>query len=121
LHPIVRFAQIGQSRNFRPIIGIVVRMTVTTAAETGGKSFLIEDITTGANATGFGRLGDGRSFVFGVQRPNLVVALYRAGHTDPVPLTEDLVAVAKRPLRGIDLADERSVAAAVRDVVRSAR
>jgi len=92
-------------------------MTVTAEPESSCQPFLIEDLTTGVHACGFGRLGDGRSFAFGVQRPNLVVAMYRAGHSDPVPQAEELVALTRRPLRGIDLADERSLAAAVRDMV----
>jgi hypothetical protein len=96
-------------------------MTVIAEPEFDGQPFVIEHLTTGVHASGFGYLDDGRSFVFGVQRPNLVVAVYRAGHCDPVPQSEDLLFVTRRPLLGIDLADERSLAAAVRDAVRANR
>lgn len=96
---------------------MVAAMTAITEPETDQQPFLIEHLNTGVHASGFGHLGDGRSFAFGIQRPNLIVAVYRAGHNDPVPHTEDLQAVVRRPLRGIDLDDERSLAAAVRDAV----
>jgi len=47
--------------------------------------------------------------------------VYRPRLAGPVPHSEDIVAAATRRLVGIDLADERSLSAAVRDAVASAR
>lgn len=83
--------------------------------------FAIEDISTGVHASGFGTLGDGRSFSFHIEdRQNLVVEVYRPRLSGPVPQDEDIVATASRGLTEVDLTDERSVAAAVRDAVAGA-
>ena len=95
-------------------------MTLAADRELGNQEFAIEDITTGVHASGFGQLGDGRSFSFHVERPHLVVEVYRPRLTGPVPLDEDVVAVATRKLTEIDLTDRRSLTAAVRDAVAAA-
>lgn len=83
--------------------------------------FAIEDISTGVHASGFGTLGEGRSFSFHVEdRQFLVVEVYRPRLSGPVPQDEDIVALATRRLTDIDVTDERSVAAAVRDAVAGA-
>jgi len=51
----------------------------------------------------------------------LVVEIYRPRISGPVPQAEDIVAAASRKLTDIDLTDERSVAAAVRDAVAAAQ
>lgn len=51
----------------------------------------------------------------------LAVEVYRPRCNGPVPQAEDVVAVATRKLTDIDLTDERSVAAAVRDAVAAAQ
>ena len=51
----------------------------------------------------------------------LVVEIYRPRIAGPVPQAEDVVAAASRKLTDIDLTDERSVAAAVRDAVADAQ
>ena len=51
----------------------------------------------------------------------LVVEVYRPRLTGPVPQAEDVVAVATRKLIDIDLTDERSLSAAVRDAVAAAQ
>ena len=51
----------------------------------------------------------------------LVVEVYRPRLSGPVPQAEDIVAVATRKLIDIDLADERSLSAAVRDAVAGAQ
>ena len=56
-----------------------------------------------------------------VERHALVVEVYRPRLSGPVPQTEDLVAVATRKLTDIDVTDERSLAAAVRDAVAAAQ
>lgn len=85
------------------------------------QDFALEDITTGVHASGFGQVGDGRSFSFHIERQALVVEIYRPRLRGPVPQSEDVVAVATRKLTDIDLSDERSLAAAVRDEVAEAQ
>ncbi|MEV3904733.1 hypothetical protein AB0K11_20600 [Mycobacterium sp. NPDC050551] len=95
-------------------------MTLATRRSQSEDDFAIEDISTGVHASGFGQVGDGRSFSFHVERQQLVVEVYRPRLRHPVPQAEDVVAVATRGLTDIDLSDERSVAAAVRDAVADA-
>ena len=95
-------------------------MTLAADRDLGNQEFAIEDITTGVHASGFGQVGDGRSFSFHIEKQMLVVEVYRPRLTGPVPQAEDVVAVASRKLTDIDLTDERSVAAAVRDAVAAA-
>ena len=96
-------------------------MTLAADRDLGNHQFAIEDITTGVHASGFGQVGDGRSFSFHIEKQMLVVEVYRPRLTGPVPQAEDVVAVATRKLIDIDLADERSLSAAVRDAVAAAR
>jgi hypothetical protein len=96
-------------------------MTLAADRELGGQQFAVEDITTGVHASGFGQVGDGRSFSFHIEKQMLVVEVYRPRLTGPVPQAEDVVAVASRKLIDIDLTDERSVSAAVRDAVAAAQ
>jgi hypothetical protein len=96
-------------------------MTLAADRELGGQEFALEDITTGVHASGFGQVGDGRSFSFHVERQMLHVEVYRPRLTGPVPLDEDVVAIASRKLTDIDLTDRRSLIAAVRDAVAAAQ
>ena len=96
-------------------------MTLAADRDLGNQEFAIEDITTGVHASGFGQVGDGRSFSFHIEKQMLVVEVYRPRITGPVPQAEDVVAAASRKLTDIDLTDERSVAAAVRDAVAAAQ
>jgi hypothetical protein len=96
-------------------------MTIATDRELGSGEFALEDISAGLHASGFGQVGDGRSFSFHVERQVLLVEVYRPRLTGPVPHEEDVVAVTSRKLTDIDLFDERSVAAAVRDAVAAAQ
>ncbi len=96
-------------------------MTLAADPDLGNQEFAIEDITTGVHASGFGQVGDGRSFSFHIERQMLVVEVYRPRLTGPVPQAEDVVAFATRKLTDIDLTDERSVSAAVRDAVAAAQ
>lgn len=95
-------------------------MTLAADDELSGNEFAIEDISTGMHASGFGRVGDGRSFSFHVDRQRLRVEVYRARLVGPVPLVEDVVAEANRSLVHVDVADVRSLTAAVRDAVADA-
>jgi hypothetical protein len=83
--------------------------------------FVVEDVTAGVHPNGFGHIGDGRTFAFFSQRNELVVEIYRPRLRGPVPQPEDVVAVAIRGLTEIDVTDERSVIAAVRDAVADAQ
>ena len=96
-------------------------MTVAAQWGAAGSEFTIEDITPGVFASGFGQLGDGRSFAFRIEHALLVVEVYRSRLAGPVPQAEDVVATSSRPVLGIDVTDERSLAAAVRDAVAAAR
>jgi hypothetical protein len=92
-------------------------MTLAADRDLGNQQFAIEDITTGVHASGFGQVGDGRSFAFHIEKQLLVVEVYRPRLSGPVPQAEDIVAVASRGLIDIDLTDQRSLSAAVRDAV----
>lgn len=96
-------------------------MTLAPDREAASRELLFEDISTGIHASGFGQVGDGRSFAFHVEHQLLVVEIYRPRLAGPVPHQEDIVAAGSRRLVGIDLADERSLSAAVRDAVAAAR
>jgi hypothetical protein len=96
-------------------------MTLAADRDLDNHQFAIEDISTGVHASGFGQVGDGRSFSFHIEKQMLIVEVYRPRLSGPVPLDEDVVAVASRKLTDIDLGDERSVSAAVRDTVAAAQ
>jgi hypothetical protein len=95
-------------------------MTLAVDTESSDQEFLVEDIIPGIHANGFGHIRDGRSFAFHIQRNQLVVEVYRPRLAGPVPQPEDVVAVATRGLTDIDVTDERSLVAAVRDAVANA-
>jgi hypothetical protein len=99
---------------------MVPRMTACADRPSADCDFAIEEMSTGVFASGFGQVGDGRSFSFHVERPLLVVEVYRPHLPGPVPQTEDVVATSRRTLVDIDVTDERSLAAAVRDSVAAA-
>jgi hypothetical protein len=84
--------------------------------------FAIEDMWSGVFsakvlASGFGQVGDGRSFAFRIEGQSLLVEVYRRRLSAPVPQPEDVVATMRRSVVDIDVTDERSLAAAVRDTV----
>ena len=95
-------------------------MTLAVTPQSDRREFAIEDISTGLFASGFGHLGDGRSFSFQVHRGQLLVEVYHARLAGPVPHQEDVVATAARSLTDFDVDDERSLTAAVRDAVAAA-
>ncbi|BAX93152.1 hypothetical protein [Mycobacterium shigaense] len=95
-------------------------MTVTVDRHTSDGEFAVEDISTGIFASGYGQVGDGRSFSFHIEHRSLVVEVYRPRISGLVPQAEDVVAKAVRSLVDIDLTDERSLTAAVRDSVARA-
>ena len=102
-------------------------MTLAAAPRAGdnsggdvGTDFVIEDITTGLSASGFGHLDGGRNFSFRVHRGQLLVEVYRPRLAGPVPAPEDVVARASRSLVDVDVDDARSLSAAVRDAIAEA-
>lgn len=95
-------------------------MTVIVDRYTADNGFAVEDISTGIFASGYGQVGDGRSFSFHIEHRSLVIEVYRRRLAGPVPQAEDVVATSVRSLVDIDLTDERSLTAAVRDSVASA-
>jgi hypothetical protein len=95
-------------------------MTVTADRHIADQQFAVEDMLTGIFASGYGRVGDGRSFSFHIEHRSLVVEIYRPRLAGPVPQAEDVVATAVRGLVDLDLTDERSLTAAVRDSVTHA-
>lgn len=99
---------------------MVPNMTIAADRQVGGREFRIEDMSTGAFASGFGQLGDGRSFSFYVEHAALSVEVYRPRLSGPVPQAEDVVATARRAVADIDIADARSLGAAVQDTVELA-
>ena len=68
-------------------------------------------------ASGFGQVGDGRSFAFCIEGQWLIVEIYRPRLSGTVPQPEDVVATLRRSVVDVDVTDERSLAAAVRDAV----
>jgi hypothetical protein len=96
-------------------------MSLAPSRDSADKGFAIEDISTGLHASGFGQLSEGRSFSFHVEHQQLVVEIYRPRLTGPVPQAEDVVATATRKAGDIDLFDERSLIAAVRDAVANSQ
>ena len=95
-------------------------MSLAPNSDSADGGFAIEDMSTGLHASGFGQLSQGRSFSFHVEHQVLVVEIYRPRLAGPVPQAEDIVATATRKITDVDLFDERSLAAAVRDAVADA-
>ncbi|MCE5292073.1 MAG: hypothetical protein LLG14_22915 [Nocardiaceae bacterium] len=87
---------------------------------TGTPEFAVDYVTVGPYANGFGHFAGSRSFAFRVVRRDLIVELYRDGLASAVPTDEDVVARAHTPITDIDLDDERSLVATVRDLVSHA-
>ena len=92
-------------------------MTVIVDRRTADQEFAVEDMLTGIGASGYGQVGDGRSFSFHIEHRSLVVEIYRPLLAGLVPQVGELVARTVRSLVDIDLTDERSLIAAVRDSV----
>jgi hypothetical protein len=96
-------------------------MTLMADRDVAGEEFEVEVLSTGMYASGFGQVGDGRTFSFHVEKQTLVVEIYRPRLAGPVPQSEDVVAAATRGLAYVDVTDERSLAAVVRDAVANAQ
>ncbi|MFZ0902520.1 MAG: hypothetical protein WAN71_01290 [Mycobacterium sp.] len=97
-------------------------MSVAADRHCPDPEFAIEDMWLGVFsnkvfASGFGQLGDGRSFAFRIEGQWLLVEIFRPRLSGQVPQPEDVVATVRRNVVDVDIADERSLAAAVRDAV----
>jgi hypothetical protein len=97
-------------------------MSVAEDVQPSHREFAIEDMWLGVVsakllASGFGQVGDGRSFAFAIEGQWLLVEIYRPRLRGPVPQPEDVVATVRRKVVDVDITDERSLAAAVRDAV----
>jgi hypothetical protein len=84
--------------------------------------FAIEDMWLGVFsakvlASGFGQVGDGRSFAFRIEGQWLLLEIYRQRLSGLVPQPEDIVTTLRYNVVDVDVTDERSLAAAVRDAV----
>jgi hypothetical protein len=100
-------------------------MSVVEKGQFSDREFAIEDMWLGVYsakilASGFGQVGDGRSFAFCIEGQSLVVQVYRPRLRGPVPQPEDVVATVRRNVVDVDITDERSLVAAVRDAVAHA-
>ena len=96
-------------------------MSLAADDDVVGEEFAIEDIWTGRHASGFGMLSGGRTFSFHVEGQTLFVEIYRPRLAGPVPQAEDVVATSNRRLIHVDVHDERSLSAVVRDAVADAQ
>ena len=97
-------------------------MSVAENGQVSDGEFAIEDMWLGIFsakilASGFGQVGDGRSFAFCIEGQKLLVEVYRPRLKGLVPQPEDVVATAERKVVDVDITDERSLGAAVRDAV----
>jgi hypothetical protein len=97
-------------------------MSVAQDGQFSDGEFAIEDMWLGVFSTkilasGFGQVGDGRTFAFCIAGQQLLVEVYRPRLNGPVPQPEDVVATARRNVVDVDITDERSLRAAVRDAV----
>jgi len=79
--------------------------------------FRVDDITVGPYAHGYGATEDGKVFSFRVVGAVMTLRVYRTD-LDPaaVPVRKDVDAVATARVSEVDLADERSIIAMVRDM-----
>lgn len=90
-----------------------------TAEQRSG--FAVDDVTLGRFAHGFGTAEDGSPFAFRTVRAVLTLEIYRADlDAGAVPGPDDIVAVAQARVTDVDLDDERSVVALVRDLIPAA-
>jgi hypothetical protein len=97
-------------------------MSVAVDRHLPDPEFAIEDMWVGVFsakvlASGFGQVGDGRSFAFRIEGQWLLVEIYRPRLSGPVPQPEDIATTVRCNIVDVDIADKRSLAAAVRDAV----
>lgn len=78
-------------------------------------------LVTGPHLHGYGSLEDGREFVVRTSRGIARLEVYQLGARQPVPDAADLELAFERPVRGVDLDDERSAHALVADMAAAAQ
>ena len=101
---------------------MVADMSVAADRHVPDQEFAIEDMWVGVFsakilASGFGQVGDGRSFAFRIEGQWLLVEIYRPRLSGPVPQPEDIASTLRCNVVDVDVTDERSLVAAVRDAV----
>lgn len=96
------------------------RIGAKPRSEVAPAGFAVEQVTTGSQANGFGSTDDCRPFAFRVHKSTLYLEIYRGDLTTSVPDKSDVAAVSEQSVKEIDLTDERSIVAVVRDAVNSA-
>jgi hypothetical protein len=101
---------------------MVADMSVAADRHAPDQEFAIEDMWVGVFsakilASGFGQVGDGRSFAFRIEGQWLLVEIYRPRLSGPVPQPEDIASTVRCNIVDVDVTDERSLVAAVRDAV----
>ena len=96
-------------------------MSLAPSRDSADKGFALEDISTGLHASGFGQLGDGRSFSFHVEHQQLIVEIYRPRLAGRFRRPRTWWPPRRARPVDIDLFDERSLIAAVRDAVANAQ
>ena len=84
-------------------------------------TFTVEYVSVGPYAHGFGTAADGRAYAFRVLGATMHVEVYREGLDSPVPDPGDIAAVASAKVTDVDVDDERSIVAMVRDLVAEAK
>jgi hypothetical protein len=97
-------------------------MSVARDCDSSEPEFAVEEMWVGVFsaevlASGYGRVGDGRSFAFRIEGQWLVIEIYRPRWSGPVPQPEDIAATLRCNIVDVDITDERSLVAAVRDAV----
>ena len=97
-------------------------MSVAADRHVRDSEFAIEDMWFGifsaeVLASGFGQVGDGRSFAFRIEGQWLLVEIYRPWLCGPVPQPEEIDTTLRCNVVDVDVTDERSLTAAVRDAV----
>ncbi|HEY5857597.1 MAG TPA: hypothetical protein VIW24_27095 [Aldersonia sp.] len=84
-------------------------------------TFTVEYVSVGPYAHGFGTAADGRAYAFRVLGATMHVEVYREGLDSPVPDQEDIAAIASAKVTDVDVDDERSIVAMVRDMIAEAK
>src|ERR1700743_1458513 len=97
-------------------------MSVAENGQSSDGEFAIEDMWLGVFsakilASGFGQVGDGRSFAFRIAGQWLLVEIYRAPLSRPGPEPEDIASPLRCNIVDVHVTAERSLPAAVRDAV----
>jgi len=77
----------------------------------------LELLSTGPNAHGYGRLGDGRGFAFRIRNRKATLEVYRAGADDAEPAPADVELMAQLCAVRMNLDSDRSLNVLLRTLV----